>query len=357
MNPPITPTIPPPMNPMPTSRSFVSLPPEILRMIFLAVDPPDRTRCCRLNKYLNSVAAPLLWQWVKPNSLKQIRRLCTRDAQRAFTRNTAHVRHLYLTREAFSLFLPRKKTSTTCLDCSSSSSSSSAWSRQKTPSDLYLPGVFTNLRYLTLGPGLGQDDIIDYYRSRYTFTQEEEDALVAFLRQNTTLTNVAINQDDMHIDALLRITTQEELLSNLTRLRVGPYLTTWTAKVLLEGLPESIRRAREHDFEIWGHCRIDRCRDPDRTMNPVMSGADFIQLDWASTSLTVWNCMIMVPRPNGGEEEEDGLANNETESHSIQRQVCQKLAQQTKLRELKLGLLGGGQVPQHESRHQTQCLE
>ncbi|KAG0018423.1 hypothetical protein BGZ81_010248 [Podila clonocystis] len=66
--------------------------------------------------------------------------------------------------------------------------------------------------------------------------------------------------------------------------------------------------------------------DPDPTMNPVMSGADFIQLDWVSTSLTVWNCLS-------------------------------KLAQQTQLRELKLGLLDGGQVPEHESWHQTQCLE
>ncbi|KAG0095910.1 hypothetical protein BGZ93_005247 [Podila epicladia] len=99
--------------------------------------------------------------------------------------------------------------------------------------------------------------------------------------------------------------------------------------------------------------------DPDPTMNPVMSGADFIQLDWASTSLTVWNCMITVPRPSGGEgeEEEDGQANDEMESHRIQRQVYQKLARQTRLRELKLGRLDGKQVPEDESWYQTQCLE
>ncbi|KAF9336599.1 hypothetical protein BG006_008061 [Podila minutissima] len=98
--------------------------------------------------------------------------------------------------------------------------------------------------------------------------------------------------------------------------------------------------------------------DPDPAVNPVMSGADFIQLDWASTSLAVWNCMITVPRSNGGdEEEEDGQANNEMESHRIQQQVYQKLAQQTRLQELKLGRLDRKQVPEDESWYQTQCLE
>ncbi|KAG0332554.1 hypothetical protein BG000_009916, partial [Podila horticola] len=97
--------------------------------------------------------------------------------------------------------------------------------------------------------------------------------------------------------------------------------------------------------------------DPDPTVNPVISGTSLIQLDWASTSLTVWKCMITVPRPYGSEEEEDGQANNEMESHRIQRQVYQKLARQTRLRELRLGLLDGGQVPEHDSWYQTQCLE
>ncbi|KAG0358826.1 hypothetical protein BG005_001781 [Podila minutissima] len=95
--------------------------------------------------------------------------------------------------------------------------------------------------------------------------------------------------------------------------------------------------------------------DPDPAVNPVISGADFIQLDWASTSLAAWNCMITVPRSNGGdEEEEDGQANNEMESHKIQQQVYQKLAQQTRLQELKLGLLDRKQVPEDKSWYQTQ---
>ncbi|KAF9300571.1 hypothetical protein BGZ74_007732 [Mortierella antarctica] len=489
---------------------FNSLPTEVFHTIFNTLSEPEFVNCSRASKSLYRLCAPYLWSKIHIQSSSQLKDFQTTEAQSALSRNSRHVRSLFLFKELHSTFLPLSTAA----------------------SEGYLP-LCTNLKELHLstfceGAPFNRESIPK-------LTPEVEDAIISLIRQNPSLTSFTIRSQDLTDETLLRITAKE--LPNLQVLRIVPFLSPWIAKMLLEGLPESIQnisllvrsdddrdrtimlranneeavQSRNHHslealnicclwnmmdepqdetqdelelenptrreenilipfldtcgpalksfvgystklfcnerirralgrtsvewtclsfddvpqsmissdgdiaaliragphwevIDLYGYeeagpltqvaildhaarlrhldisyissfssedlCTIlSKCKslvrftaidpvEPDPAVNPVISGADFIQLDWASTSLAAWNCMITVPRSNGGdEEEEDGQANNEMESHKIQQQVYQKLAQQTRLRELKLGLLDRKQVPEDESWYQTQCLE
>lgn len=109
--------------------------------------------------------------------------------------------------------------------------------------------------------------------------------------------------------------------------------------------------------------RLIAIESQEENWNPVILGEDLIMTDWASLSLVEWTCMIKVPRyynGNNGPEDEDRDINNEVvRSRNIQRQIYRKLALQTGLRELQLGLhvdFFGGTGPD-ETWRQEQCLE
>lgn len=97
--------------------------------------------------------------------------------------------------------------------------------------------------------------------------------------------------------------------------------------------------------------------EPSLIVSPIISGADFIEVEWQSTpSLKWWTCMISVPRPDIDGDEHDHT-NNAMEARRIQRQVYQKLAQLTGLCELCLGLLDIGDAALEDSCYQTHSLE
>lgn len=261
---------------MPTPRSFDSLPPEILRMVCALLSPCDRAHCVRLNKRLHANATPFLWEWLRIKTPKHLRHFRTKNAQQAFSRNAAFVRRLDITRETFSFFLPQKKALPARL-----ARSSWNWSRQASWVE-YLPAACTNLRELHLGPGSGQTGIISYARFRDMFTQDEEDAIIDLLQQNPTLTSLVIGHVDMRIKPLLQITTQE--LSNLEYLKVKPYITPWTAKAMLEALPETIKYVSLQVNIVDGSDKsLDKFQQeaakafPPRNTHPAMES---LEIDW-----------------------------------------------------------------------------
>ncbi|KAG0087521.1 hypothetical protein BGZ92_007269 [Podila epicladia] len=96
--------------------------------------------------------------------------------------------------------------------------------------------------------------------------------------------------------------------------------------------------------------------------DPFISAADFIALEWGSRSLEEFSCKIEVPpRPNhhAGEEEKkpSRVSDVLAEYQTTQRQVYQKLAKQTSLKELNLGHDCPINPSLNERQFQSQCLE
>lgn len=216
---------------------FTSLPPEILHLIFTLLDPPDLANCARLSSSLHKLAEPCLWRTVKVETVGQLACFRTDDAQKALTRNAHHIRHLYVTKNLFSIFLPKMAAQTPLLLPSGSSSSSTSPQTQTLKYRLrYFDPICTRLKQLHLGTIDG--DAPHKHRSRYTFSREEEFGIITLILQNSALTSLKIEGVDVSIHSLLYMTKE---LPNLQNLEVMSHVSPWAAKLMLERLPECIK--------------------------------------------------------------------------------------------------------------------
>ncbi|KAG0028645.1 hypothetical protein BGZ81_004543 [Podila clonocystis] len=93
---------------------------------------------------------------------------------------------------------------------------------------------------------------------------------------------------------------------------------------------------------------------PGTDRNPVISSADFVELNWASRSLSEFSCNIIVPRGSSQGYENNSYVDLTEATRAIQRQVYRKLAEQTGLRTLNLGQIPAGIS---EAWYQESCLE
>lgn len=211
-----------------TPCPFGALPPELFHIIFSTLDKQDLISVARSTKSLYRLTEPYVWNDIDVAS-SQLKRFKTTAAQQALVRNAKHVRKLTLTKSLFGIFLPSKiGAPPSTAQLSSSSPAVLA------PSDgLYQPALCTHLKQLELSTLPRHSSV----KTVHTLSRAVEDSFSALIRQNPFLTALRVNAG-MTCATLLQITRHE--IPNLQQLNVVPYLSPWTAKLLLEGLPESV---------------------------------------------------------------------------------------------------------------------
>lgn len=195
------------------SPSLLSLPSEMLHIIFSTFSLVELANFVLVSKSSQTLVSPYFWRTLMLDSPARVKHFLSDPAQRAFMRNTAFVRSLVLPPELYHVFLPHKG------------------------DHGYHLGHFSNLQSIHLpgkrNPRTGQTDL-------GPMGQDAEDAISSLFRQNPYLTKVSIERH-VGAEALLRMMSED--LPNLEDLDIKAFqIGAWTAKVLLENLPESIKR-------------------------------------------------------------------------------------------------------------------
>ncbi|KAF8983564.1 hypothetical protein CPC16_010752 [Podila verticillata] len=192
--------------------SLLSLPSEILHIIFSTFSLVELANIVLVSKRSQTLVSPYLWHTLKLDSPATVKRFLSDPVQRALIRNAAFVRSLVLPPELYHVFLPHKGY------------------------HQYHPSHFANLQSINLpgkyNPRTGQTD-------RGSLGQDAEDAVSSLFRQNPSLTKVHIERN-VGVESLLRMVSED--LPNLEDLDIEAcQFGAWTAKVLLQNLPESIK--------------------------------------------------------------------------------------------------------------------
>lgn len=195
--------------------SFSSLPAEILHMILSYLSCHQLCQTSRVNHTLHVASAPHLWSTLKIKTNDRCDRFLADAAQKALVRNASFVRELDLPHLGLyeNIFFPRRKSP---------------------PLD-YHTAICTNIRKLWI-PRRRKESFDELPLD--VITTQVEQGLVALLQQNLSLTTLIIT-NNMESKILLRLVTQ--CLPNLKALHVNVDIGPWTAKALLENLPESIK--------------------------------------------------------------------------------------------------------------------
>ncbi|KAG0077249.1 hypothetical protein BGZ93_003745, partial [Podila epicladia] len=236
--------------------SFLSLPTEILRKIFSHLDGRrNLARCSRLNKRLHILSAPYLWRKLKVTH-KRHSHLLEDAGHQALVRNARHVRILVIYTTPDNLFLPKPIAE---------------------KNSEFSPAICTNLRMISFHSDPATATI---QNSKATATPELANAMVALVQQNRSLTTLYINLA-IGSEALLQFITPE---SSLQKLWVHFDISAWTAKYLLESLPECIRAVRLHCGSNDRHNETDPSGSRERATQPQKNHHALTGLDIGWTS-------------------------------------------------------------------------